>query len=177
MRPRAGECPRRPRRSRAALGPDDRCGPLQAVQRRHGHPAGDEALRAFASVLRSCMRDGDVAARYGGEEFAVLLPGVDAGVAAIIAERIRQRTETTIIALAPRLTDHITVSIGISHAPEQGLDRVTLLRVADEALYRAKEGGRNRVAGLGEQAAPQLALAAAAEAAVTPQPTRTRRAS
>ncbi len=144
---------------------------------RHGHPAGDEALRAFAGVLRSCMRDGDVAARYGGEEFAVLLPGVDSGVAAMIAERIRQRTETTIIALAPGITDHITVSIGISHAPEQGLDRVTLLRLADEALYRAKEGGRNRVVGLGELAAPQRALAATADAAVTPPPTRTRRAS
>jgi diguanylate cyclase (GGDEF)-like protein len=114
---------------------------------RHGHPAGDEALRAFGGVLRSCMRDGDVAARYGGEEFAVLLRGVDASVASVVAERIRARTESTIIALAPGMTDRITVSIGIANAPDQGLDRVTLLRVADEALYGAKAAGRNRVGG------------------------------
>lgn len=113
---------------------------------RHGHPAGDEALKAFAGVLRSCMRDGDVAARYGGEEFAVLLRGQDGTVANAVAERIRTRTEATIISLAPGLTDRITVSIGIAVAPAQGLDRVTLLRLADEALYRAKEDGRNRVA-------------------------------
>lgn len=114
---------------------------------RHGHPAGDEALRAFGGVLRSCMREGDVAARYGGEEFAVLLRGIDISVASVIAERIRERTESTIIALAPGMTDRITVSIGIASAPDQGLDRVALLRIADEALYRAKAAGRNRVGG------------------------------
>ena len=118
---------------------------FKAFNDRHGHPAGDEALRSFAGVLRSCMRDGDVAARYGGEEFAVLLPGVDAAAAKTIAERIRARTETTIVSLAPGLTDRITVSIGVASAPEQGLERVALLRLADEALYRAKEAGRNRV--------------------------------
>jgi diguanylate cyclase (GGDEF)-like protein len=126
----------------------------------HGHPAGDEALRAFGAVLRSCMREGDVAARYGGEEFAVLLPGHDAEVAATIAERIRGRTEATIIALAPGITDHITVSIGIATAPDQGLDRVTLLRVADEALYRAKATGRNRVVGDLEPRPPTVLHAA-----------------
>jgi diguanylate cyclase (GGDEF)-like protein len=115
---------------------------------RHGHPAGDEALRAFAGVLRSCMRDGDIAARYGGEEFAVLLTGVDADGAGVIAERIRARTESTLISLAPGITDRVTVSIGVADAPGQGLDRVTLLRIADEALYRAKQAGRNRVEGM-----------------------------
>jgi diguanylate cyclase (GGDEF)-like protein len=120
---------------------------------RHGHPAGDEALRSFAGVLQSSMRDGDVAARYGGEEFAVLLPGVDRAAAMMIAERIRARTESTIISLAPGLTDRITVSIGIASAPVQGLERVALLRLADDALYRAKADGRNRVATIGETAA------------------------
>jgi diguanylate cyclase (GGDEF)-like protein len=120
---------------------------------RHGHPSGDEALRSFAGVLQSSMRDGDVAARYGGEEFAVLLPGVDRAAALMIAERIRARTESTIISLAPGLTDRITVSIGIATAPEQGLERVGLLRLADEALYQAKADGRNRVATIGEVAA------------------------
>jgi diguanylate cyclase (GGDEF)-like protein len=115
---------------------------------RHGHPAGDEALRAFGGVLRSCMRDGDVAARYGGEEFAVLLRGIDGTAATVVAERIRERTESTIIALAPGMSDRITISIGVASAPDQGLDRVTLLRAADQALYQAKAAGRNRVSGL-----------------------------
>ena len=119
---------------------------FKAFNDRHGHPAGDEALRAFAGVLRSCMREGDMAARYGGEEFAVLLRTSDPAVVNTVAERIRARTEATIIALAPGQTDRITVSIGIAHAPEQAHDRVTLLRLADDALYRAKEAGRNRVA-------------------------------
>jgi diguanylate cyclase (GGDEF)-like protein len=112
---------------------------------RHGHPAGDEALKAFATVLRSCMRDADIAARYGGEEFAVLLPGVDLVGGQAIAERIRARTEATIISLAPGMTDRITVSIGVAAAPDQAQDRVSLLRLADAALYRAKGRGRNRV--------------------------------
>ena len=112
---------------------------------RYGHPSGDEALRTFAGILRSCLRDDDIAARYGGEEFAVVLPGVDETTALAVAERIRSRTDTTLISLAPGITDRITVSIGVACAPEQALDRITLLRLADEALYRAKQGGRNRV--------------------------------
>jgi diguanylate cyclase (GGDEF)-like protein len=119
---------------------------------RHGHPAGDEALRTFAEILRSCMRENDVAARYGGEEFAVMLPGVDASAAMMIAERIRSRTELAIMSLAPGITDRITVSIGVAQAPIQALDRNSLLRIADEALYQAKEDGRNRVVYLGEAA-------------------------
>jgi diguanylate cyclase (GGDEF)-like protein len=122
---------------------------------RHGHPSGDEALRRFAEVLRSCMRDGDLAARYGGEEFAVMLPRVDPAAAVAIAERIRARTESTIMSLAPGITDRITVSIGVAEAPIQALERLSLLRVADVALYQAKADGRNRVVYLGE-AAPRL---------------------
>jgi diguanylate cyclase (GGDEF)-like protein len=130
---------------------------------RHGHPAGDEALRAFANTLRSCMREADVAARYGGEEFAVLLPGIDHAAALAIAERIRARTEATIISLAPGQTDRITVSAGVASAPDHGQDRVTLLRLADQALYVAKATGRNRVASVNESgssaASDELGLA------------------
>jgi diguanylate cyclase (GGDEF)-like protein len=127
---------------------------FKAFNDRHGHPAGDEALRAFASVLRSCMRENDLAARYGGEEFAVLLPGVTPEAAATVAERIRSRTESSIISLAPGLTDRLTISIGIASAPEHGTDRLTLLRLADEALYLAKDRGRNRVASYGAGGEP-----------------------
>jgi diguanylate cyclase (GGDEF)-like protein len=112
---------------------------------RYGHPAGDEALRAFAHILRSCLRDQDLVARYGGEEFAVCLPGATPSVAAEVAERIRLRTETTIIPLAPGTTGHLTVSIGVASAPIDGDQRLSLLKAADEALYRAKLAGRNRV--------------------------------
>ncbi len=112
---------------------------------RYGHPAGDEALRAFAHLLSSSVRENDVAARYGGEEFAVFLPGLGAGGAADVAERIRERTESTIIPLGPGLTGRLTVSIGIATAPDDGAQRVMLLKAADEALYRAKLAGRNRV--------------------------------
>lgn len=124
---------------------------------RHGHPAGDEALRAFSDILRACLRDRDVAARYGGEEFAVALPGVDEATALSVAERIRSRTESTLISLAPGITDRITVSIGIASAPGQANNRVTLLRLADEALYRAKLAGRNRVVTAGGQKPPSPA--------------------
>ena len=117
---------------------------------RHGHPAGDEALRTFGAILRSCMRDGDIAARYGGEEFVVLVPRAGADAALEVAERIRARTESAIIALGPGITDRMTVSIGIAVAPSQGLDRIGLLQVADEALYRAKDLGRNRVVHAGD---------------------------
>jgi diguanylate cyclase (GGDEF)-like protein len=132
---------------------------------RHGHPSGDEALRAFADILRSCLRDGDVAARYGGEEFAVALPGIDEATALAVAERIRSRTQGTLISLAPGITDRITVSIGIASAPHQAHDRVTLLRLADEALYRAKAAGRNRVVYAGSVEGPALTTPAATNGA------------
>ncbi len=158
----------------AALAPEDRLSLLMIdvdnfkdFNDRHGHPAGDEALRVFSGVLRSCMREGDVAGRYGGEEFAVLLRGAghDVTVAHAIAERIRARTETTIISLAPGITDRITVSVGVATSPNDGADRVSLLRIADEALYRAKGAGRNRVAGMShppDERPKTLAVAASA---------------
>jgi diguanylate cyclase (GGDEF)-like protein len=112
---------------------------------RYGHPAGDEALRAFAHLLTSCIRDDDLAARYGGEEFAICLPSADPAAAIEVAERIRERTEATIIPLAPGVTGRLTVSIGIASAPADGTELLSLLKAADEALYRAKLDGRNRV--------------------------------
>lgn len=112
---------------------------------RHGHPAGDEALRTVAGIIRSCLRDGDRAARYGGEEFAVLLPRVDAAGALAVAERIRARAAATFIQVGPGITDRLTISIGLATAPTDGLDRMGLMRASDAALYTAKQRGRNRV--------------------------------
>lgn len=121
---------------------------------RYGHPAGDEALRAFASLLTTSIRDQDIAARYGGEEFAVFLAGLGQREAAEVADRIRARTEATIIPLGPGQTGRLTVSIGIAVVPDDGIERVALLKAADEALYRAKLDGRNRVVSRTTTAAP-----------------------
>jgi len=85
-----------------------------------------------------------------------------------VAERIRSRTESTLISLAPGITDRITVSIGIASAPGQASSRVTLLRLADEALYRAKLGGRNRVVVAGGQK-PSAPAAASPQASSRPR--------
>jgi diguanylate cyclase (GGDEF)-like protein len=114
---------------------------------RFGHPAGDEALRVFAHVLASSIREPDLAARYGGEEFAVYLAGAGPTEAAEVAERIRERTESTIIPLGPGQTGRLTVSIGFAVTPDDGTERVLLLKAADDALYRAKLAGRNKVVG------------------------------
>lgn len=114
---------------------------------RFGHPGGDEALRTFGGILRATVRDGDLVARYGGEEFAVFLLGVDAAGAVEIAERIRTRTEETTILVGPGTSARITVSIGVAISPIDGADRLTLLKAADQALYRAKQAGRNQVSG------------------------------
>ena len=114
---------------------------------RFGHPAGDEALRVFAHVLASSIREPDLAARYGGEEFAVYLAGAGAPEAAEVAERIRERTESTIIPIGPGQTGRLTVSIGFAVTPDDGTERVLLMKAADDALYRAKLAGRNQVVG------------------------------
>jgi diguanylate cyclase (GGDEF)-like protein len=105
----------------------------------HGHLAGDHALRAVANAVTTSIRKSDIAVRFGGEEIVVYLPGTALDSAAEIAHRIRQH-----VAEAP-LPFSITVSVGIAAGdptrdrPEQTFDR------ADQALYRAKAGGRDRV--------------------------------
>ncbi|MDP2350679.1 MAG: GGDEF domain-containing protein, partial [Chloroflexota bacterium] len=85
-----------------------------------------------------------------GEEFVVMLPGSSSANAAEVAERIRALTEATVIELSPGHRDQITVSIGVAAWPADATDRVRLLEVADAALYRAKNAGRNRVVVAGQ---------------------------
>jgi diguanylate cyclase (GGDEF)-like protein len=118
----------------------------------YGHTQGDEVLRRVALTLdETFRRGGDLVARYGGEEFTVVLPGVDARRAGLYAERLRRRVwRLAIPNLASQVSERITISAGVAtatpHSP--GFDDVTpdaLLRAADQALYRAKCLGRNRV--------------------------------
>jgi diguanylate cyclase (GGDEF)-like protein len=112
----------------------------------HGHPAGDEVLRQLATVLRT-QREENVCARYGGEEFVLLLPETDRAGAVELAERIRTMVEELAVpGFDSRPLGRITVSLGIACFPEDGRDPAGLVRRADEALYRAKGEGRNRVA-------------------------------
>ncbi|MCZ7645474.1 MAG: diguanylate cyclase [Planctomycetota bacterium] len=112
----------------------------------HGHEAGNAALRGLARVLREKTRETDVAARYGGEEFAVILPETAKHEAARMAEELRKAVEAERIELAPGEARSIGVSIGVATYPRDARDGAALLERADEALYAAKHGGRNRVA-------------------------------
>jgi diguanylate cyclase (GGDEF)-like protein len=112
----------------------------------HGHPAGDEALRAFGRAVRSVLRASDVVARYGGEEFIVALPATGQEETRLVAEKLRQAVEEMVIEIGPGRYARSSISLGVVATDEQRLDRKGLVAMADAALYRAKEGGRNRVA-------------------------------
>jgi diguanylate cyclase (GGDEF)-like protein len=121
---------------------------------KYGHPSGDECIRNIASVIKGyARRAGDIAARYGGEEFVLVLPGVDLGDAASIAERIRLEIFSANRPHAGSPEGRVTVSVGTASAPAASLDSgEALLRSADKALYRAKAEGRNRVVAASESA-------------------------
>jgi len=112
----------------------------------HGHPAGDEALISFATVLSVNSRDDDLVARYGGEEFLLLAANCDNATAAGRAESIRQAVENTSIASLGG--DAVTASFGVTEF-QAGDTHETILSRADRALLKAKDNGRNRVIQLG----------------------------
>ncbi|MBI5523104.1 MAG: diguanylate cyclase [Desulfarculus sp.] len=118
---------------------------FKAINDNHGHQAGDQVLSALGRALKACTRGGDLCARIGGEEFAVILPRCDLEAAAAAAEKIRAQ-------VAGQVTNYrgqplsVTVSLGVALMdPVQPLHRDELVRRADQALYRAKRGGRDRV--------------------------------
>ena len=113
------------------------------VNMRFGHAGGDQALKAFASVLWEGMRRRDVVARYGGEEFCAFLPETEAAEAMLIAERLRRAVAALSINIGGASVA-ITVSIGV--APVRGSDLMQAIRAADAALYQAKGWGRDQVA-------------------------------
>ena len=111
-----------------------------------GHVAGDVALSELGPIIKRLVREVDVVARYGGEEFSVVLPETDAAGAYIVAEKIREAIELHKFANADgERTCDLTVSIGLATYPTHGADKDAVLREADDALYHAKRGGKNRV--------------------------------
>ena len=113
---------------------------LKTINDNYGHLAGDELLRQVGSIIQTTIRESDRAFRYGGDEFAALLPQTTLDAAYKVAERIRQQTFARIeIGSIP-----ISVSLGLSTWPSDGVTPAELIAAADAALYRAKRSGRNR---------------------------------
>ncbi len=128
---------------------------FKRINDNHGHQAGDSVLRQVAAVLRQHLRGQDVLARYGGEEFVALLSSATLERAEVIAERIRMALEQRVLPLESGDSLRITASIGVSvlhpqqHHGEFRRLGMELVERADQALYRAKESGRNRVVAVG----------------------------
>lgn len=119
---------------------------FKAYNDHYGHQQGDSSLIQFASALDTClMRPVDMAYRYGGEEFAVLLPNTDQAGAEQIAKRIQQALKDIALEHAASPSDKVlTVSMGVAFSPDGATEPVELIDRADDALYKAKEQGRNR---------------------------------
>ena len=111
----------------------------------YGHLCGDEILVGLANLIKSCLRSMDTVARYGGEEFAILLPETNGSEATYTAERIRKAVEDYVFDASDQGL-RITVSQGVATFPSPGIQgRFDIIAKADEALYQAKDAGRNRV--------------------------------
>ncbi len=122
---------------------------FKSVNDRHGHQAGDEVLRAIGGILKSITRSVDIVARYGGEEFVALLPETQKETARVTAEKLRVAIEVHPFLLPDQSAFHVTASFGVStldmaDKPTAAMaDRI--VKTADDAMYQAKQAGRNRV--------------------------------
>jgi two-component system cell cycle response regulator len=116
---------------------------FKSINDTHGHDAGDDVLREFALRIKRSIRGIDLACRYGSEEFVVVMPETDMAVAAMVAERLRRRRAFAIHEGARSIP--VTISIGIAALRGADDNAAGVLKRADQALYRAKRDGRNRV--------------------------------
>ena len=118
----------------------------------YGHPTGDVILYETARIIRDTAREIDMVGRYGGEEFIAILPNTDEDAAARFAERVRERVEQHVFRDGATEV-RMTTSCGVSSYPAAGASPEDVLKAADQALYQAKRGGRNRVVRASEPAA------------------------
>ncbi|SFP94424.1 GGDEF domain-containing protein, partial [Hydrogenimonas thermophila] len=117
---------------------------FKKINDKYGHLAGDKVLKAFASLLMHRMRESDIVVRYGGEEFIAILPETDIKRAFVVIESIRKLVEDMKISIENNKEISITISAGIAeYNRKETLDQ--LIKRADDALYLAKDRGRNRV--------------------------------
>ena len=118
---------------------------FKKVNDTYGHLVGDRVIKQIAQVVRSVAREGDVTLRYGGEEFLMVLPGASVDDAEKVAERLRRTVEESHVDVGAQSIG-VTVSVGVMSFPDCKANNETdCVRIADEALYAAKAGGRNRV--------------------------------
>lgn len=117
---------------------------LKSINDKYGHEIGDQHIRQLAQVIRSCLRESDIAFRYAGDEFMVVLPETPATGGLLLAERIRAEVEKSELAVGDARVK-TTVSIGVATFPSQAASSDALIRTADTAMYSAKQGGKNRV--------------------------------
>lgn len=114
-----------------------------------GHLTGSKTLEEIGSCITRLLRSGDAAARFGGEEFAAFLLDAELGQGMVAADRIRQEVENQNFSVIGKgkvsENHHVTISIGVSNFPNDSIDPIELVEMADSALYRAKRDGRNRV--------------------------------
>jgi len=118
---------------------------LKSVNDAHGHLAGSKVLVEMAALLKRCVRDEDVVARYGGDEYVVLLRNADSGGALKVGERVRRSVEQHQFLAREGLRLRLTTCVGVASFPEHATDAVTLLELADRAMYRGKKGERNLI--------------------------------
>lgn len=120
---------------------------FKCINDRFGHITGDEVLRQFGRVLQAGVRQGDFVCRYGGEEFCIILPGTDSRHANEIADRLLEDIRSHVFRDVQGLPlgIQVTASIGLATYPEHGDTESDLRRAADQALYAAKEAGRDRL--------------------------------
>ncbi|HSS39913.1 MAG TPA: sensor domain-containing diguanylate cyclase, partial [Polyangia bacterium] len=135
---------------------------FKKVNDTYGHPTGDEVLRRVAAILKASARKIDITARYGGEEFAIVLEGTDRAGARQLAERIRQEVAQQSFA-SPKGNFQATLSIGVASYPDDARDKAEVIARADQSLYAAKHGGRNRTVCWGEIDRGKLKVAAGAK--------------
>jgi diguanylate cyclase (GGDEF)-like protein len=113
---------------------------LKVINDEHGHDAGNDAIRVAARVLTSAVRKFEVVARIGGDEFAVILPSTGASDARRLAERLRADIRAHVVHGA-----RLSASVGVASWTDRSVDAPALVKASDEALYRAKRAGRDRV--------------------------------
>lgn len=112
---------------------------FKSVNDQYGHLMGDEVLKFIADIIRKETRENDLAFRFGGEEFLILLPGTDIETAHKIGERLRKTVEST----KSPIVNKVTISVGIGNMPDHAIHYTELLDLTDQALYKAKNDGRN----------------------------------
>jgi diguanylate cyclase (GGDEF)-like protein len=122
---------------------------FKAINDEHGHAVGDQVLRALGNLMLDAVRKADIVTRYGGEEILVLAPHTSLAEGRLLAERLRAGVASKPLVAGSETKDgrplHATVSIGVAALGPEVKDAATLLKAADDALYRAKREGRNRV--------------------------------